>query len=134
MGGIIMKFRTLAAAGLFLGALTGCASIVEGTNQTITVNMQPESSQCVATRQGSQVGVVSASARQLPVSKSRHDLWLRCTADGYETSDIKVESSASGWGVAGGVAFDLGITDYMTGALNKYPETVTVALVKKEAK
>lgn len=129
-----MKIRMAVAAALMLSTATGCASIVEGTNQTILVNMQPESSQCVATRQGSQVGVVSASARQLPVSKSRHDLWLRCTADGYEPSEIKVESSASGWGVAGGVAFDLGITDYMTGALNKYPESVTVALVKKETK
>ncbi|MEK9968937.1 MAG: hypothetical protein VW600_07360 [Ferrovibrio sp.] len=129
-----MRIGILAAAGLVLSTVTGCASIVEGTNQTIMVNMVPETSQCVATRQGSQVGVVSGSARQLPVSKSRHDLWLRCTADGYETSDIKVESSASGWGVAGGIAFDLGITDYMTGALNKYPETVTVALVKKEVK
>lgn len=129
-----MKIRIAVAAALILSTATGCASIVEGTNQTILVNMQPENSQCVATRQGSQVGVVSASARQLPVSKSRYDLWLRCTADGYETSDIKVESSASGWGVAGGIAFDLGITDYMTGALNKYPESVTVALVKKETK
>lgn len=129
-----MRIRIVVAAGLILGTVSGCASIVEGTNQTILVNMQPESSQCVATRQGSQVGVVSASARQLPVSKSRYDLWLRCSAEGYETSDIKVESSASGWGVAGGIAFDLGITDYMTGALNKYPESVTVALVKKETK
>jgi hypothetical protein len=131
---MLMKISIIAAAGLILSTVAGCASIVEGTNQTIMVNMVPETSQCVATRQGSQVGVVSNSAKYLPVSKSRHDLWLRCTADGYEASDIKVESSASGWGVAGGIAFDLGITDYMTGALNKYPETVTVALVKKETK
>lgn len=127
-----MKIRRFLAPFAAMVAVSGCASIVEGTNQTIMVNMAPDTAQCVATRQGSQIGVVSGSARQLPVSKSRHDLWLRCTASGYETSDIKVESSASGWGVAGGIAFDLGITDYMTGALNKYPETVTVALVKKE--
>lgn len=129
-----MKMGIIAVAGLILGSVTGCASIVEGTNQTITVNMQPETSQCIATRQGSQVGIVNASMRQLPVTKSRHDLWLRCAAEGYETSDIKVESSASGWGVAGGIALDLGITDYMTGALNKYPESVTVGLAKKEVK
>lgn len=127
-----MKISKFLMVGGIAFAAGGCASIVEGTSQTILVNMTPDTAQCVATRQGSQVGLVSGSARQLPVSKSRHDLWLRCTAPGYETSDVKVESSASGWGVAGGIAFDLGITDYMTGALNKYPEAVTVALVKKE--
>jgi hypothetical protein len=121
----------LGALGLASQLLMSCASIVEGTNQTISVNLTPESANCTASRQGSPVGTISAASRNLTVSKSRYDIVLRCSAPDYETADVKVESGASGWGVAGAFTLDFGLTDWATGALNKYPDSVTIALNQK---
>lgn len=117
-----------ATIALLLG---GCASIVEGTNQSITVALTPDTATCVATRQGGQIGVVSGSNRTMSISKSRYDIQLRCSAPDHETAEVKVESGASGWGVAGAVTLDFGLIDWATGALNKYPDTVTVALIRR---
>lgn len=65
----------------------------------------------------------------LNVGKSRKDLIITCMAQGYDVKTVRIESSTSGWGVAGAVTLDLGITDYMTGALNKYPESISVVLI-----
>jgi len=112
-------------------SLVGCATIVEGTSQSILVNLLPQETSCVAFRDGIQIASVSGTNRTMNVQKSRHDIILRCSAPGYQTSDSKVESSASGWGVFGALTLDLGVTDYATGALNKYPNSVTVALVRQ---
>lgn len=111
--------------------LAGCATIVEGTSQSILVDLSPQETSCVAFRDGTQIASVSGTNRTMNVQKSRHDIILRCSAPGYQTSDSKVESSASGWGVVGAVTLDLGVVDYATGALNKYPNSVTVALVRQ---
>lgn len=120
-----MRNKVFAAMALALGS---CASITEGTSQSIYVHLTPDNAQCGAFRQGTQIGQIAGSNRQLTVSKSRHDILLKCTAPNHAASEVKVESSASGMAVVGGVFLDLGLIDYATGALNKYPENVTVAL------
>ena len=57
-----------------------------------------------------------------------------CNAPGYKEQFVKIESSASGWGVASCFLVDLCITDYSTGALNKYPESLTISLTPLNAK
>jgi hypothetical protein len=129
MKSVWLKFCALClTAPLFLAS---CATVVEGTNQSISVNMTPETATCIATRQGAQIGQVSATSRTLSVSKSRYDIILRCSAQGHETAEVKIESGASGWGVAGAFTIDFGLTDWATGALNKYPDSVNVALAQK---
>lgn len=111
--------------------LAGCATIVEGTSQSILVDFSPQETSCVAFRDGTQIASVSQTNRTMNVQKSRHDIILRCSAPGHQTADTKVESSASAAGVVGAVFLDLGVIDYATGALNKYPTSVTVALVRQ---
>jgi hypothetical protein len=111
--------------------LAGCATIVEGTSQSIMVDLSPQEATCVAFRDGTQIASVGGTNRTMNVQKSRHDIILRCSAPGHQTADSKVESSASGWGVVGAVTLDFGVVDYATGALNKYPNSVTVALVRQ---
>ena len=113
---------------LFLIGSAGCASIVEGTGQNIFVNLQPPSTVCNVSREGSPLGTVSSQKKNIYVSKSKNDLIFECTAPGYQSQTVTVESSASGWGVAGCFLIDLCITDYSTGALNKYPETVSISM------
>jgi uncharacterized protein YceK len=120
------RWLVIAAAAALM---SGCATIVEGTDQKITVEVSPQTATCVATRQGEQIGGVGPGNRILAVSKSRHDIELRCSAPGHQAADTKIVSSASGWGIAGAVTLDLGLIDWASGALNKYPERVTIALV-----
>jgi Short C-terminal domain len=116
---------TLVASGMVLAS---CASIVEGTDQSIAVNLSPENASCRVIRQGSQVASISRTNRFLNLSKSKYDLIIECQAKGYLDDSISIESSASGWGVVGCFLIDLCITDYATGALNKYPKTINIAL------
>jgi uncharacterized protein YceK len=120
--------RLVFANVFVLILLSGCATVLEGTDQSIAVNLQPKTAVCTATRQGETLGSVSARNTILHVSKSRHDIYLTCSAPGYLDQTAKVVSSASAGGVASIFLFDFGITDYATGALNKYPPSVAVSL------
>jgi hypothetical protein len=121
-----MKFRTLGCIGL-LGFLSSCASLVEGTDQTLSFQVSPNAAVCHVSQKGKTIGTLQNGGGQLNVSKSRKDLHVQCSANGYQKQAINLESSASGWGMAG-CLIDLCITDYSTGALNKYDEAVTIAL------
>ena len=122
-----MKFRygLYAMAVLLLG---GCASIIEGTDQHLTVSLTPKEAVCEVTRKGVPIGTVSDANHTLNVAKSRNDLTFVCNAPGYRERIVKIESSASGWGIASCLLVDLCITDYSTGALNKYPTNLTIVL------
>ncbi|HYC04096.1 MAG TPA: hypothetical protein VED40_12415 [Azospirillaceae bacterium] len=126
-----MKHFSLFAAAASLLLTSGCASIVEGTSQDLTVNVTPAEAVCTVAQKGKDIGSVTGSKPTINVGKSRHDLAITCNAPGYEVQTARIESSASGWGVAGAVTLDFGLTDYMTGALNKYPEAISIAMVKK---
>ena len=120
------------SALLLLGvALSACASIVEGTDQSIAVNLSPEDATCQVHREGAQLSTVSKDHKYINISKSKNDLVIECQAPDHFDETIMIESSASGWGVAGCFLIDLCITDYSTGALNKYPEAINIALVPK---
>ena len=109
-------------------ALCGCATIMEGTTQKLNMSVTPRAASCEAWRQGKLVGTYDAASETMEVDKSRHDIDLRCTAPGYQDKHIVLVSSASGWGVAGALTLDYGLTDWATGALNKYDPTVTVVM------
>ncbi len=124
----------IAAAILLLLAgtlLSGCASVIDGTSQVITVATDPPAATCSAFRQGAPLFQTSAGHSRAIVSKSRHAIDLTCTAPGFEDTSVAVNSSISAMGVASMATFDFGITDYATGALNKYPDSVTVTLKPK---
>jgi hypothetical protein len=121
-----MRFRIISCIGL-LGFLSSCASIVEGTDQTVSFQVSPNTAVCQVSQKGKTIGTVQNGGGQLNVSKSRKDLHVQCAANGYQKQAINLESSASGWGIVG-CLIDFCITDYSTGALNKYHEAVTIAL------
>ena len=115
-------------------SLSACASIVEGTDQSITVSLTPEKATCIVTRKGTQLGSLSQKNKIIKVSKSKNDLEIECQAPGHIAENLTVESSASGWGVVGCILIDLCITDSATGALNKYPEQIAIALIQQNFK
>ena len=122
---------TLLVGGILISS---CASIVEGTDQSIKVSLSPDQATCVVIREGAQIASLSRHNQFINISKSKNSLEIECKAQGHITENLTVESSASGWGVVGCIFIDLCITDYSTGALNKYPERITIALVPQNFK
>jgi len=114
-------------------ALTGCATVFEGTDQEIIVNLQPETANCDITRKGVPIASINGGSHRVTIDKSRNAVVFECSAPDYQDATLKVDSSATGWGVAGCFLFDLCITDYSSGALNSYPESVTISLKRKAA-
>lgn len=123
-----MRIAIIAALAL---ALSGCATFVEGTSQTIDVQTAPPGATCRAQREGAALFTITTPAA-VTVSKSRHGFALECeTAD--QVGAVFVDSHVTTMGAAG-VALDFGLTDYATGALNAYPPSVLVELKPKGAK
>ncbi len=114
-----------------VGALgfSGCASITQGTSQTLIFSVEPKSARCTLTREGDgELGSISATRNTVTVSKDKDDIVVACRADGYEDKTMRIVSSAQAAGIVGGAFLDLGITDLITGAMWKYPGEVTVVM------
>lgn len=124
---IIIYFSILASF-----VMSGCASITQGTSQTIAFNLEPPETRCDLSRDGEgQIGSISVKNNTLSTGKDKDDIIAKCNAPGHKQKIVRVRSSTQAAGVVGGIFLDLGITDMITGAMWKYPDDVTVALDKE---
>jgi hypothetical protein len=113
---------------VILGAVSGCATITQGTQQAISFKLEPKDTICEVSRVGDgKLGRISSTSSTLYVGKDKDDILVVCNAPGFEQSTTKVVSGATGAGVTG-VLLDFGITDMITGAMYRYPEDVTISL------
>jgi hypothetical protein len=111
---------------------TGCASITQGTSQTLIFSIEPKETRCVLTRDGDgQVGVVTQSQNTVSVTKDKDDIIVQCKAEGYKPFTTRIVSSASGAGVTGAIFIDLGIVDLINGAMWRYPESHNINMEKE---
>jgi len=125
-----MRTARVFVCGAALLLFQGCASILEGTDQTITVETSPEGANCRFYREGIVVGQVITPGG-LVVEKTKHDMTVECEKEGYETARTHLESGIEGaaWAniiLGGGIGWAI---DSAAGADNKYPEYVNLALV-----
>jgi hypothetical protein len=113
-------------------SLSACSTIVNGSNQMVNFNTgDVNGADCVATG-GSDYALnekfTTPAEVKLPRSKKKID--ITCNKAGYQagTKSIlgKVEGSAAGNIIAGG-GIGLGI-DALTGAIYKYPDTVSIPM------
>jgi hypothetical protein len=123
-----LMHKTLLA--LVVAALGGCATIVEGTTQSIRVEVVPDNGSCDVMRDGEMIGRSVPGQRDVPVSKSYYDLVFSCSAPGYEPKSENLASALSPYTVASALLFDFGIVDNISGASMRYPTKVTVILQK----
>lgn len=110
--------------------LSGCASITDGTSQTLIFNITPTEARCGLSRDGTELGSVMGRQNTLSVSKGSKDILLTCKADGYLQYTQRLVSTTQTAG-ATGVLIDFGITDMITGAMWKYPGDVSIVMVKE---
>lgn len=106
-----MKTAIIAAL-----VLSGCATITNGTQQTITF-APPEHQVCAVTRVDGILGSVQTSAPTITVQRSRHPITLNC---GDSVTVYTPEINAAGYTSIG--LIDFGLVDFATGALWQYNE------------
>lgn len=113
--------------------LGGCATIIDGSSQEITINTNPKGAECVLERQGVPVGQISKTPGTVVVKKTKYDMKISCDKPGYETATYLNHSGSAGatFGniVAGGF-IGWGI-DSASGSDNKYDSPVNITLVPK---
>jgi hypothetical protein len=129
-----MKATLSLLAAAALGTLTGCASITDGTTQTVVFHLTPTEARCTVSREGTQLGSVTGKQNTITISKGAKDVIVTCAAKGYEDSTQRLISKTQTSGVVGGFFLDLGITDMVTGAMWKYPNDISIVLEKSSSK
>ncbi len=111
-----------------VAVLGGCASITDGTEQTVVFNVQPREATCSAARNGTELSQFTGRDATLTVSKGARDIIITCKAPGYDTKVARLVSSTQGSGMVSVFLLDLGITDMVTGAMWKYPSNSAIVL------
>lgn len=119
------------AVSVALLALTGCASIIDGTSQTLTVNTNPPGANCDFMREGQVIASIANTPGGVVVEKTKHDINVVCKKAGYQDAtyfnNSGVQEATFGNIVAGGV-IGWGI-DSASGADNKYTPDMNITLV-----
>jgi hypothetical protein len=128
-----MKFTSLAAIAALGVAVSGCASIVEGTTQSIAITTTPQpGAKCTLTNSEGIWYVTTPGNAQ--VHKTKHDLDIACTLAGFKDAHSTVaphfNGATVGNGIAGGI-IGIGI-DAATGANFNYPTEVNVPLTAND--
>jgi hypothetical protein len=120
-----------AAACMLVG---GCATVTSGGFQSIDIRTEPEGADCRFMREGDTVARVSPTPGPILIGKSAANISVLCRKSGYEDLSGTIGSGFQpmtlGNIVLGGL---IGVViDASTGAMMKYPESVTFLLVPHE--
>ena len=113
-----------------LSVLTGCATIVSGRSQTISLETNPAGARCEVEREGRVIGTVEKTPGAVTIDKTRQAISVACKKEGYGDSTGRGESGVQG-SVFGNILLGGLIgwgVDAATGAQNQYPSVITVNL------
>jgi hypothetical protein len=127
-----MKSYAFVAFAALGAALSGCATIVEGTTQSVSVNTTPEQG-AACTLTNSQGTWYVTSPGSTTVHKTKTDMDVTCQKDGYQSGHVVAVSHFGGTTfanvIAGGVV-GVGV-DAASGANYSYDSPINVALGQK---
>jgi hypothetical protein len=117
-------------------ALSACASIVEGSTQTIAINTTPAGADCSVMRGGLEIGRVSPTPGEVTIERTKQDLEVMCRKSGYEPVSFSSQSdfAAPFFGnILIGGPVGMGV-DLATGAYNKYDAVIAVDFEARSAR
>ena len=121
--------RHFVAALLCASGLSGCATIIEGTTQPVSVNTTPQDgAKCTLTN--SEGTWYLTTPGSTTVHKTRHDLTVACTKDGFAGGQTVAKShmgAATAGNVLAGGLIGMGV-DAASGADYYYNSPITVDL------
>jgi hypothetical protein len=124
---------------ILLGALSlllpGCATIFEGTSQSVTISTDPAGADCSIDRKGSHIGQVNPTPGSIHFDKSKDDLSVLCKHPGYQSATVtespKFQGTTFGNIIAGGIVGV--IVDAASGANFEYPSEVKITMAPDPA-
>ena len=126
------------ACGVALTLLAaGCASMISGTSQTIYVQAIDQSTnkpisdaKCVMKDSKNNTYAVRGNPGSVMINKGQGVLQTECSAPGYAQNAVGTGATFDAWTI-GNIIFPLGVVvDVVTGAVQKYPDHVTVLMAK----
>jgi hypothetical protein len=109
----IKYLLTLVTFAVLITALTGCATLISGTNQTLTFNSEPSGAEVYL--DGALVGMTPVS---LSVKKNKKDSFL-IKKEGYKAVSRDVTKAYDPVTVLS-IFWDFSITDMISGAAFEY--------------
>lgn len=110
---------------------SGCATILSGKTQTLSIQTNPPGATCELTREGRIVGSVNPSPGAVSIDKTKHDISIVCKKPGYQDAVSYIESGTEGatfGNILAGGLIGWGI-DSAAGADNKYADVTTITLL-----
>ena len=127
--------KRIILLGLAATALAGCSTIVEGHSQRLSVNTSPAGASCDLNRHGEKLGTINPTPGSITVEKTKYDIMVECTKDGYQPASYVNHSDVDAATVGniilgGGIGWAI---DSATGSDNKYEATVNLNLAKANA-
>lgn len=130
--------RRLASTAMIMLTLGGCASIIEGTDQTISVATEPTGAACAMQRAGVTIGEIPRTPGAVNVEKTKDDITIECALEGFQRTSCLNSSDYAGVGAANallgiltmGVGFAI---DSATGSDNKYESAVAMRMTPADA-
>jgi hypothetical protein len=133
-----IMLAALASATLFF---TGCATIMSGSSQTVSVQVLSQSThqiipgaKCSLTDAKGVTYVMNDNPGSVYVAKVYGNLSVACTAKGYFQAHVATGSSFNAWTLGNIIFWPGAIIDVATGAAEKYPSHITVLMSKHPVK
>ena len=121
-------FIILSVAALLT---SGCATIVKGGSQGVTVKTDPAGANCELTKKGKSVGVVNPTPGSVQVGKGASALDVVCKKTGYLNASAKLSSSFQGWTLGNAIlgGFVGIVVDAGSGAMHEYQPEISMKLL-----
>ena len=112
------------------GFTTGCATLTQGSTDTVTVDTRPPGAVCELRQGGAMIAAINPTPGSITVPKSNNDLAVRCTKAGYlpTAGVLGSEFAPMTFGniLFGGI---IGVAiDAASGAMTNYPPIITLTL------
>ena len=126
----IPRWAALAAPA----ALMGCATITQGSDDTVTVDTRPPGATCELKQGGAVIAYINPTPGSVSIAKSKDDVMLTCEKEGYEP-EAGVLSSEFQAMTFGNILFGglIGVAvDAASGAMNKYPPLISLTLTPSQ--
>jgi hypothetical protein len=124
-----MKIRAIAAMAALSAALSGCATIVDGSSQSVSVSTTPaQGAACILKNSEGEWYLTSPGS--VTVHKTKNDLAVDCKRDGYQPGHM-VATAHFGGATFGNIVLGGGvgaIVDAASGANYYYDNPITVPL------